>query len=62
MITRISKIFLQFFAALGNETIYFRLVLCEKRIMLSFSLISEKDTLKGKKRTINQINITLDIS
>lgn len=60
MITRISKIFLQFFAALGNETIYFRLVLCKKRIMLSFSLISEKDTLK--KRTINQINITLDIS
>lgn len=62
MITRISKIFLQFFAALGNETIYFRLVLCKKRIMLSFSLISEKDTLKGEKRTINQINITLDIS
>lgn len=52
MITRISKIFLQFFAALGNETIYFRLILCEKRIMcimLSFSLISEKDTLKGEK-------------
>lgn len=54
MITRISKIFLQFFAALGNETIYFRLVLCEKRIML-FSLISEKDTLKGEK-TNNKSN------
>lgn len=58
MITRISKIFLQFFAALGNETIYFRLILCEKRIMcimLSFSLISEKDTLKGEK-TNNKSN------